>query len=192
MKRIVLALLFTIGVAPALWAQDPGAEQDAIAERQKILKAADQLDLLTQQNSQITQQNGQLSQQIAALQDRVQKLESANSDLKSQLAQQQKDWQAEKEKLLKEVSKIVASGSGKGSKTPATSESGNSATPAPASNRPEQGYEYVVQQGQSLWAIADAYQKSGVNVTVDDIRKANNLGKNEPLKVGQKLFIPKK
>ncbi|MDR0533198.1 MAG: LysM peptidoglycan-binding domain-containing protein [Verrucomicrobiales bacterium] len=193
MKSIVLALLFAISVAPALWAQDPGAAQDAIAERQKVLKAADQLDLLTQQNSQITQQNAQLVQQINALQDRIQKLESANGEFKSQLAQQQKDWAAEKEKLLKEVSKIVASGGGKSSK-PAATENGTvpAATATATPNKPEQGYEYVVQQGQSLWAIADAYQKNGVNVTVDDIRKANNLGKDATLKVGQKLFIPKK
>jgi LysM repeat protein len=187
MKSIILALLFTVSVAAALRAQDPGAEQDAIAERQKILKAADQLDLLTQQNAQIVQQNTQLSQQITALQERLLKLETANGDLKEQLVQQQKDWAAEKEKLLKEVSKIVASGGGKPAKATET------ATAAPSTpNKPEQGYEYVVQPGQSLWAIADAYQKSGVNVTVEDIRKANNLGKTDTLKVGQKLFIPKK
>jgi LysM repeat protein len=173
MKSVILALLFTVSVVSALWAQDPGAEQDVIAERQKILRAADQLDLLTQQNTQ-------LAQQITALQERLLKLETVNGELRGQLAQQQRDWIVEKEKLLKEVSKIVSSG-------------GNPVKAAEITpNRSEQGYEYVVQQGQSLWAIADAYQKSGVNVTVEDIRGANNLGKNDMLKVGQKLFIPKK
>ena len=87
---------------------------------------------------------------------------------------------------MKEVAKLVASSGGKATKTTENPPANNGTAQA------EQGYEYVVQQGQSLWAIADAYQKSGVNVTVEDIRKANNLGNSDTLKVGQKLFIPKK
>ena len=49
----------------------------------------------------------------------------------------------------------------------------------------EQGFEHVVEKGQSLSAIAKAY-----NTTVDAIKKANNL-KGETIFIGQKLFIPK-
>jgi nucleoid-associated protein YgaU len=178
MKRFFLTLLVVIGAVATAGAQDPGAEQDAIAERQKILKAADQLELLAQQSAQ-------LAQEVAGLKERVAKLEAANGELRLQLAQQQKDAAAERDKLLKEVSKIVAADGGKPARP---AETGGTAAGAGQ----EAGFEYVVQQGQSLWAIADAYQKAGVNVTVEDIRKANNLGKDEVLKVGQKLFIPKK
>lgn len=43
---------------------------------------------------------------------------------------------------------------------------------------------YVVQKGDSLWSIASAY-----NVTVDDLKKANNLVSNT-LSIGQVLNIP--
>lgn len=43
---------------------------------------------------------------------------------------------------------------------------------------------YTVQKGDSLWAIASKY-----NVSVDDIKKANNLSSNL-LSIGKKLTIP--
>ncbi|MBI5703532.1 MAG: LysM peptidoglycan-binding domain-containing protein [Chloroflexota bacterium] len=46
---------------------------------------------------------------------------------------------------------------------------------------------HVVQQGQSLWAIAVAYQ-----ITIQDIETWNNISRNVPLQAGQKLFIPNK
>ncbi|MDR1146334.1 MAG: LysM peptidoglycan-binding domain-containing protein [Verrucomicrobiales bacterium] len=181
MKMLLMIAVVTVSGAVAGLAQDPGEAQDALAERQKILKAADQLDLLVQQNSQLTQQ-------LAALQERLQKLETVSGELRTQLAQQQKDWATEREKLLKEVARLVAAGGKAGQ---SAGEVGATPELAPAAGL-EPGFEYVVQAGQSLWAIADAYQKNGVKVTVEDLRKANNLGKNDLLQVGQKLFIPKK
>lgn len=46
--------------------------------------------------------------------------------------------------------------------------------------------EYTVQQGATIAAISKAYK-----VSVDEIRKANNL-KDDNIRVGQKLLIPKK
>jgi LysM repeat protein len=64
--------------------------------------------------------------------------------------------------------------------------------PTPPSPAPkEEGFEHTVEAGQSLWAIAKAYQDAGVKVSIDDIRRANNL-KDNTLRTGQKLFIPKK
>lgn len=63
-------------------------------------------------------------------------------------------------------------------------------TSAPATGRGggggnESGYEHVVESGQTLSAIAQAYK-----VSVSAIKKANNL-KSDTVRVGQKLFIPK-
>ncbi|MCZ7592021.1 MAG: LysM peptidoglycan-binding domain-containing protein [Kiritimatiellae bacterium] len=67
----------------------------------------------------------------------------------------------------------------------------NSSRPAP---RPaatgkrvsqQEGYEHVVEGGQTLSAIAAAY-----NVSTKSIIDANNLTKPDQLRVGQKLFIP--
>ena len=46
---------------------------------------------------------------------------------------------------------------------------------------------YEVQRGATLLAIAKAY-----GVTVDDIKKANNLNSGDALQLGQRLIIPKK
>jgi LysM repeat protein len=47
-------------------------------------------------------------------------------------------------------------------------------------------YEYKVQPGATLIAIAKAYK-----VTVSEIKQANNL-KSDRIRVGQTLYIPKK
>jgi LysM repeat protein len=46
---------------------------------------------------------------------------------------------------------------------------------------------HVVQQGQSFWSIAIAYQ-----LTIHDLEVWNNLTRATPLKAGQRLFIPTK
>ncbi len=60
--------------------------------------------------------------------------------------------------------------------------------PAPApspTTRPNQR-EYVVQQGDTLYSIAQRY-----NTTVDELVAANNLpSRNSILSIGQKLIIP--
>lgn len=46
---------------------------------------------------------------------------------------------------------------------------------------------HEVQSGQSFWSIAIAYQ-----ITINDLETWNNLSRDNPLKAGQKLFIPGK
>jgi LysM repeat protein len=46
---------------------------------------------------------------------------------------------------------------------------------------------HVVQQGQSFWSIAIAYQ-----ITIHDLEVWNNLTRSTPLKAGQRLFVPGK
>jgi LysM repeat protein len=48
-----------------------------------------------------------------------------------------------------------------------------------------------VAKGDTLSSIVQAYNKEyGLKLTVDSLRKSNQLSKDAPLKVGQKLFIP--
>jgi len=44
---------------------------------------------------------------------------------------------------------------------------------------------HEVQFGQSLWAIAVAYQ-----ITIRDLEVWNNISRATPIRVGQRLFIP--
>jgi LysM repeat protein len=63
-------------------------------------------------------------------------------------------------------------------------------TPAPAPVQSSaggavQGYEHIVQQGETLSTIAKAY-----NVTTKAIIQANKIKNPDRLSIGQKLFIP--
>lgn len=172
----ILALLGLLLPCAAV-AFDPAAAEDAAMERQKILKAADQIDL-------ISTQSASLLQQVQELRAELEKLRADNTALRQQVAALEKARAAEKEALLKEVGELVAGSPRKPAAAPAA--------PAPTAPKArEEGYEHVVESGQSLWAIAKAYQDAGVKVSVDDIRAANNL-KDNNLRTGQKLFIPKK
>jgi len=177
---LLLPACAVIWVAPGwLCAQDPGAAQDALIERQKILKAADQIDLLEQQN-------GSLQQDVAQMKERLRKLEDENVALKKAVADNEQARLHDREVLLKDVSRIVA-----------TSSKGEKPRPAPEKEATgtttgrQEGIEHVVEPGETVWAIAKACRDSGLKVTSEDILKANNLTKNDSLKVGQKLFIPK-
>jgi LysM repeat protein len=48
----------------------------------------------------------------------------------------------------------------------------------------------VIQKGDTLSIIAQAYKEKNIRASIDDILKANPALKAEKLKVGQKIFIP--
>lgn len=153
-----------------LQAQSPGSIADAEMERQKILKAADQMEILTHKIES-------MQLELNGLKESVTKLQTENQGLRAELSSVKSNAERERDALLTEIGKIISEEGG--------------ATAAPAVQATE-GYEHVVQKGQSLWAIANAFQKQGVKVTVEDIRKANKLKEGAFLDVGQKLYIPKK
>lgn len=167
----IFGVSILLGLPVVSNAQNPGSIADAEMERQKILKAADQMEVLTHKIET-------MQLELTGMKGSIAKLQSENTALKNQLSVVQKNAEREREALLSEIGKIISEGG-----------SGGSTAAAPEST---EGYEHVVQKGQSLWAIASAFQKQGVKVTVDDIRRANKLGEGAFLKVGQKLFIPKK
>ena len=52
------------------------------------------------------------------------------------------------------------------------------------------GFEYLVQRGDTLAGIANAYREQGIAVTVDEILKANPGLDPKKLTVGQRIFVP--
>ena len=69
---------------------------------------------------------------------------------------------------------------------------GNSlAPPEDPPPKPQKGYYHVVEKGETLNMICQAYRDQGVKVSVTQVRKANGLTERSLLKVGEKLFIPK-
>jgi LysM domain len=55
---------------------------------------------------------------------------------------------------------------------------------------PEKGFEYVIQRGDTLAIIVQAYREKNIKVSTEQILKANPGLKPEKLYVGRKIFIP--
>ncbi len=124
------AFLFCIALlchfAPTLRAQNPGAQQDAEAEREKLLKAADQLDNI-QANSESTKTSVDgMKTDVAALQATVTKLQTDNAALKQQvtdlqaaLDQYKADQAKERQALIDNVASMIAAGKSSSTTKPA-------------------------------------------------------------------------
>jgi nucleoid-associated protein YgaU len=206
MQRSLLAAACALALALPLLAQtDPGAREDAEADRKKLLRAADQIDVL---QASLDAANGQLATLKAASDQQRNDLDAAkteiatlkadNAALHQSLEKLDEARIAERKALLDEVAKIVAD-SGKHAPKEAAEPPPESKTetPAPSPDKTaaggdQKGFDYVVVKGDTLHGIASAYAANGVHVTVADIRKANGMGPKDVIKTGQKLFIPKK
>ena len=234
---------------------DPGASQDAEAARERLLKAADQLDNI-ESNSEATKASldgmkadlAKLSDDNTALKAQVSTLQDTVTRQQDQLDQIKADRVKERQALIDEVAALVAEKTGSPHAHAAAADEDSAPTPkkhtaddtaavtktaplAPppdassgpvhsppsgddssgpvkmadasaaadatpsstplATSHPHKGYYHVVAPHETLSLICEAYRDNGVNVTVAQIRHANDLGTHTPLKVGQKLFIPK-
>lgn len=163
----------------------PGEIEDARAEQLKILRAADKIDIIESSSEKLRTDVDGLKEQVAKLQDTNTALQQQISALKSALEKSEDARVKEREVLLTKVGEMIAS-----SKPPPDTK--KESAPSPANHDTEHGYNHTVEKGQTLSMIAAAYTEKGVKVTVDDIRKANNLGPKDVIKPGQVLFIPKK
>ena len=68
----------------------------------------------------------------------------------------------------------------------AVSDTGSPEKPA----KKEEVAEYVIQSGDTLSVISQAYKEKNVKVSVEQILKANPGLKPEKMHVGQKIFVP--
>ena len=240
--QLLPSLLLGFALVTQAPAQDPGAQQDAQAAREKLLKASDTLDNI-EANSEATKTSiDAMKPDITKLQADVSKLQSDNAALQQQVdslqAALQKSEEArakERQVILDEVAKLVASGKSSSTKSnsrkkdlsasddhpsspppdktddtpadqptkpPVTASDDSSSSslapppdptpaPTPAPVKTQKGYYHIVAEGETLTLICNAYRQDGVNVTVGQVMRANDLNDKSILKVGQKLFIPK-
>jgi regulator of replication initiation timing len=115
----LLSLALCLSVTPRLHAQNPGAQQDAEAAREKLLKAEDELDNI-QANSETTKTSVDgMKTDVATLQDDVTKLQSDNATLRQQVADLQAaldEFKAEQIKarqtLIDNVAGMIAADNG--------------------------------------------------------------------------------
>ncbi|TFE68062.1 peptidoglycan-binding protein LysM [Methylacidiphilum sp. Yel] len=175
---IFFSFLFFSSSAPLFSQDDQNAETPTIAkklegeeEKKKLLRAVDILD--------------QLEQNVEANSFNIQAIKEEIRKLKEQVNSLERD--IEKIKIATSKERLSPSNPKKGNASVSEKAHKEATT-----QLVEKGYYYVVKKNDTLESIADAYRKSGVNVTVEDIRKSNNLSSHSPLEVGKKLFIPKK
>lgn len=175
-----LLLILTAGFAgwplgSALAQVSPGAAEDAEAERRKILKAADQVDRM---DSAVEE----MKARIASLEKLLEDMKQQSNSLRESLASATAKAEKEKQSLLEEVAKMLAEMKGK-----------EKPVPSPVKATEHEGYEHTVAKGDTLSSIVQAYNKEyGLKLTVEIVRKANQLQKDAALRVGQKLVIPSK
>jgi LysM repeat protein len=185
MKSRVLLSFLTVLAGLAIVA-NPAIAQQTVTESLNILD--EKLGHLQSEVDDLQFKQQQMQQDIAKAQADIKAAQSApggasSSDLQALQARidaldaaRQKDKQAIIDQLAKELASISAG-------HPAPKTSGTpSAAPAEA-----QGNEHVVTKGESLSSIAKTY-----GITVDDLKKANNITNPNKLEVGQKLVIPTK
>jgi LysM repeat protein len=192
MKRILFLILFAVVSVAPVFGQDTATQQqiDKLYGMIQDVQATQEL-----QGKRLDA----LAKQISELSDKVstpQVNDSPSRDDLKKLAEQvqeiDKKRQDDRElilKKLKELGDTMSSAPVKPKSKPVAvpaSDDPSATTPAV----PQKGYEYVVQKGDTLPAIAKAYREQGVKVTTAQIIKANpNVDPNK-LFIGKKIFIP--
>lgn len=167
-----------LSLVPLLPAQsgNPAAAEDAEIERRKILKAADQVE-------RIDQEFDKIQNRVSALEQLLDEIKQQSQSLKESLANASTKAAQDRSALLDEVSKLLAERREK--------EKAKDKAPAAPAAKSSDAYEHVVAKGDTLSSIVQAYnEEHKLKLTVESVRKANQLGKDTPLKVGQKLIIP--
>jgi LysM repeat protein len=189
MKRISIFIATALLALPAI-----SPAQDAATE-ERLNKLSAQIDVLIDAKEAQNKKIEDLQSQIRDLQNQVSKPTGnyASADDVKQLAEAVKEVdkkrQEDNEHILQELQNL-----GNSLKNTTHHEHGSTgSTPAPVPEPhagPQKGYDYVVQQGDTLAAIVKAYREKGIKVTTQQILDANPGLKANNMKVGQKVFIP--
>jgi LysM repeat protein len=191
MKRIFTFLAAAMLVAPAaLPAQDAAVEE-------RLEKLAGQIKDLIEAKDAQNKRIEDLARGLRELQDQQNKPSgnyASQEDVKH-LAQNLQEIERKRQEDNELVKKTLES-LGKSLRSPPPSQAAAATRPGPdqpekaPKTKPENGYEYIIKDGDRLGTIAKAYNDKGVNVTVKQILDANPGLKPETMKIGTRIFIP--
>lgn len=164
------------------------AQDQAIEERLNQLqgKVEDLIVAQREQRAQLAELARELSE-LSMRQANAQMQFVTREELKllaDKIQELDRKREADKELILREIEKLgktVAS-----STRPTSSPTVDTSQLSPN----QKGFEYVIQSGDTLSAIAEAYRQKNIKVTVEEILAANPGLDPRRLKVGQKIFIP--
>jgi LysM repeat protein len=175
--------------------------QDA-ATQQEIDKLSGQLQDIVEAEAAQGKRLDALEHDLADLRDKVNAPavnNFASADDLQKLAQQVREIDRKRQedrdlilRKIEDLAKIAAAPAPAHHHAAASVKDDNSATgsTAPADATPQKGYEYPVQDGDTLSSIARAYREKGVKVTTSQIMKANPGLSPNTLYVGKTIFIP--
>ena len=190
MKKIVVLL-----VAGALSFTPPARAQDAAVEERLNKLNAHVEDLLAAQAEQQKRLAAQ-TREIEVLREQAAKPAGnfASQEDLLKLAEKLKEIDqkrvADNEKILKEIEKLGRAGAAARTEKKAGKIPPEAVEKAGTGGSAEKGFEYVIQSGDTLSTIAQAYREKGIKITSEQVLKANPGLKPNSLKVGQKIFIP--
>lgn len=187
-RRMKCMMLWVVLLAtPLLWAQDAATEQ-------RLNRLNGQVEDLLASHADLQKRLASLSRELDALreQNKATGLPATQEDIKrlfDAIKEVDRKRLEDYEKIRVEIQKL-------GQAFSAPPLPPRKATPvrdtggAGAATLPEKGFEYVIQPGDTLSVIVQAYREKGIRVTVDQVVKANPGLKPNALRVGQKVFIP--
>jgi len=202
--RIVLpAMLVWLGWAAGAVAQGNAAAvaaQEEAEERYRRLSA--QVTSLRETQEYHHQQIAAIEKAVRDLSDQVAKLSNAvNSSphqesvrqLSDQIKKVDEARVAENKRIFDTIDEMNRLLKGLASAPPPRPPSARAETRsgAGAANPNEEGFEYVVQKGDTLSGIVQAYRQQNIKVTSKAVQEANPAVNWDRLRVGQKVFIPK-
>lgn len=182
-------------------AQNAGpAEQE-----EKIRRLSADVETLIANNARLQKRISELSEELAKVREEqskaandssVQSLREDVRKLAEKIQEVDKKRVEDKEVVAGELGKIekslksgLASSGGNSTRKPVKVESN------PTPDKPEKGYEYEVQSGDTLSTIVAAYniafkEKSMKTITLKQVMDANKDVNWNRLQIGQKIFIP--
>lgn len=151
--------------------------EDSLVMQEDLRRIRSRLESLEQDMMRLSQfVNESNADQAQAYQSQVQAMNTSLDDLQKQIRIVDANRERDKKEVVDALSSKIASMM----RTQSSRSSSRSSRPISG-----EGYEHVVEAGETLSAIAKAY-----SVRSDDIVRANNLKSADMLYVGQTLFIP--
>jgi LysM repeat protein len=191
MKRVSIFLAAALLAAPSF-----SNAQDAATEERLNKLGAQIADLQAAQDSE-RKHLDELSRAVEAMQQQISKPSpnyASADDLKllaDKIQEVDRKRQQDSERVVDELHKLGRTLSAKPSRikpAPETPSGGND-TPTPTAQDKDH-MEHIVQSGETLSAIIQAYREKGVKVTLSQVKNANPGLKPESMRVGQKIIIP--
>jgi LysM repeat protein len=190
MKRISFLLaVVALSAAPALLAQDAATEErlNRLSGQIEDLKAGQdslrkQIEALMKEIESVREQASKPSGNYAAQED-LKTLEKAVKEVDQKRIEDAEKIQTQLLNLRKGLLSAPPTQNQKKAASPAAND-------VPVGDKPEKGFEYTIQKGDTLSTIVQAYRDKNIKVSTDQILKANPDLKPEKMRVGQKIFIP--